>query len=84
MAERAMKSVSLHMDDGWVRIDGALVIEPSEQKMIRLMFLHWRTGKSFVAIAKMFNSQNLKPRSAKAWDNGTIRKIILRNISIQS
>lgn len=62
---------------GHVRIDGKVVKDPKEQKLIRLMVSYWKSGMSFNAIAKKFNDQKVKPRTAKEW-NGTIRKIILR------
>lgn len=68
---------------GYLRIDGKLIKDPREQKIIRLMISHWQSGMSFNAIAKKFNSQKIKPRTAKEWNNGTIRKIILRTISEQ-
>jgi len=68
---------------GHVRIDGKVVKDPKEQKLIRLMVSYWQSGMSFNAIAKKFNGQKIKPRTAKEWNNGTIRKIILRTISEQ-
>ena len=68
---------------GHVRIDGKVVKDPKEQKLIRLMISYWKSGMSFNAIAKKFNDQKIKPRTAKEWNNGTIRKIILRTISEQ-
>ena len=68
---------------GHVRIDGKVVKDPKEQKLIRLMVSYWQSGMSFNAIAKKFNDQKIKPRTAKEWNNGTNRKIILRTISEQ-
>lgn len=68
---------------GYVRIDGKILKDPREQKLIRLMISYWQSGMSFNAIAKKFNCQKIKPRTAKEWNNGTIRKIILRTISEQ-
>ena len=68
---------------GHVRIDGKAVKDPKEQKLIRLMISYWQSGMSFNGIAKKLNNQKIKPRTAKEWNNGTIRKIILRTISEQ-
>ena len=63
---------------GYTWIFGERVEDKKEQKVIQLMVKHWTSGMSFNAIAKSLNRQKIKPRSAPLWDNGTVRKIILR------
>jgi hypothetical protein len=39
---------------GYVRVDGKILEDPKEQKLIRLMISYWQSGMSFNAIAKKF------------------------------
>jgi hypothetical protein len=60
-------------------VAGELIKDNKEQKVIQLMMKYWSLGHGFAAIAKSLNHQKIKPRVAKIWDGGTVRKIILKN-----
>jgi|GEM_PF-5535324 len=57
---------------------GELVRDEREHKMIQIVLDYYHRGMSFNAIAKKLSDQKIHPRSAKSWDNGTVRKIILK------
>jgi hypothetical protein len=64
---------------GYARIAGELVEDQKEQKVIQLMLHHWRSGKTFVDVAKLLNNQKIRPRLASRWSDTTVRNIILRH-----
>jgi hypothetical protein len=64
---------------GYARITGVLVEDQKEQRIIQLMIHHWQSGRGFTDIARLLNSQKIRPRTAPQWDGGTVRKVILRH-----
>jgi hypothetical protein len=63
---------------GLARINGEIIEDAKEQKVIRLILTLWHQGQTSTAIAESLNSRKVKPRLAQSWSNVTIRKIILR------
>ena len=63
---------------GYVWIEGELIEDQREQRVIQIILEHWWAGKKFSDIAEVLNRQKIRPRLAEKWDGGTIRKIVIR------
>lgn len=63
---------------GYTRLDGKLVKEPAEYRVIQKILTLWRSGKSFTSIAKHLNVQKIPTRQGRRWHQATVGKIVRR------
>jgi hypothetical protein len=68
---------------GFTNVDGRLVENPIEQKVVRRICEMWALGLSFNAIAKKLNQLEIKTRSGKTWEHSIVSNIINRKKSIK-
>jgi DNA invertase Pin-like site-specific DNA recombinase len=67
-----------HTPFGYAYLDGQLLIDPKEQKIVRLLIELHRSGLSYLAIASQLNEMKIPTRSKKTWQRCVVRSIILR------
>jgi hypothetical protein len=64
---------------GYTYLEGELVKNPGEFKVILLISRLWTSGQSFNAIATTLNSQNIPTRMSKRWTRATVARILKRH-----
>ena len=60
---------------GWDWIDGKLVKNTPEQKIIRWIKQMQKAGKSLNGIAKVLNESNVQTKNGGVWQANTVRKL---------
>lgn len=63
---------------GYAYLDGELVIDPHEYKVVLQIRRLWKEGRSLRAIAKALTEQNVKTRHGRPWRYEVIKKIVDR------
>jgi hypothetical protein len=64
---------------GFQLLDGKLVIDPRETKVIRRILLLHQKSKSFNSIAKTLSQEKIPSKTGKKWNDKTIAAIIRRS-----
>ena len=65
---------------GFAYLEGKLVPDPREFKVVLTMVKLWQSGKSFKAIADRLNGQKIPTRMGKQWTRSVIRIVIKRHL----
>jgi hypothetical protein len=65
---------------GFAYLEGKLVVDPREYKVVLEMAKLWQSGKSFTAIAKQMNKQKIQTRLGKRWAVSVVGAIIRRHL----
>jgi hypothetical protein len=60
-------------------LDGKLVIDPRELKIVRKILALYKKGISFNAISKILNGQNIPSKLGKKWSDKTVASVINKN-----
>ncbi len=63
---------------GFTYLEGKLVMEPSEYRVVLEMNRHWQSGLSLRAIARILNDRGVATRFGKKWNHEVIKHIIER------
>jgi len=71
-----MRSPVIPFGHAW--LEGRLVLEPREYKVVLKIMQLWRSGKTLAAIVDLLNSQNISTRKGKKWFHSSISAIIKR------
>jgi len=64
---------------GYTYLEGKLVVDAREYKIIHEMYRMWQSGKSLRAIARTLNDRHVPTRFGKSWKHEVIKKIIERH-----
>lgn len=64
---------------GYAWLEGKLVKEPREYKIVLKVIGLWQAGKSLTAIARTLNDQRVPTRNGKKWFHCTVGAIIKRH-----
>ena len=65
---------------GFAYLEGQLVLDPREYKVVLAMVKLWQSGKSFKAIADQINGQKISTRLGKQSTRSVIRIVIKRHL----
>lgn len=65
---------------GFAYLEGHLVVDPRETKVIHQMVKLWQSGKSFKAIAEQLNDQKIPTRLGKRWSRCVVRAVVERHL----
>ncbi|MGE3759131.1 MAG: recombinase family protein [Pseudobdellovibrionaceae bacterium] len=63
---------------GYDWLDGQLVVDPKEYRVVQKILSLWRKGQSPRSIAKYLNGQNITTRLGKQWFHSSIKSVIKR------
>ena len=63
---------------GYAWLEGKLVVEPREYKIILEIMKLWHSGQSLTSIATYLNGQSVPTRMGKEWFHSSVRAIIKR------
>jgi len=72
-----MRSPVIPFGHAW--LEGRLVLEPREYKIVLKIMQLWRSGKTLAAIADLLNSQYVPTRMGKKWFHSSVGAIIKRH-----
>jgi hypothetical protein len=64
---------------GFADLEGKLVVDLHEYKVLLEIHKRWRSGESLRAICRILNSRGVKARTARSWKHNTIKQIIERH-----
>ena len=64
---------------GYCYLEGKLVVDPREYKVVLEMYRLWKNGQSLRAISRHLNSQRVPTRFGKSWKHEVVKKIIERH-----
>jgi hypothetical protein len=64
---------------GFSWLEGQLVKEPREYKVVLKVIALWKAGKGYTAIARTLNDQRLLTRNGKKWFQSSVGAIIKRH-----
>lgn len=64
---------------GYAYLDGQLVRDPKEYKIVQEIYRQWDKGLSFRAISRFLNGRNYFTRRGSSWKHELIKKIIERH-----
>lgn len=71
-----MRSPILPFGYGW--LDGKLVVDPKEFRVVQKILQLWRKGQSARAIADYLNQQSIPTRMGKRWFHSSVNAVIER------
>jgi hypothetical protein len=71
-----MRSPVIPFGHAW--LEGRLVPEPREYKVVLRIMQLWMSGKSLTSIADLLNSQQVPTRMGKKWFHSSVGAIIKR------
>jgi DNA invertase Pin-like site-specific DNA recombinase len=60
-------------------LDGQLVVDPREIKIVRKILALYTKGISFNAISKILNGENVPSKLGKKWSDKTVASVVRRN-----
>lgn len=63
---------------GYAHLDGMLVIDPKETKVVRIIIALHQKGISFNSIAKTLTAQKIPSKTGRRWNDKTVARIIRR------
>ena len=61
---------------GYTYLEGQLVVDPQEYKLVLDIYRQWQSGKSFRAIARNLNGRGEATRFGKSWKHEVIKNIV--------
>jgi hypothetical protein len=64
---------------GYAYLEGKLVVDPKEYKVVLEIYRQWQKRKNYRAIARYLNDQQIITRAGKKWTNEIIKRIIDRH-----
>jgi hypothetical protein len=64
---------------GYAWLEGEMVVDPKEYKVVFEIVRLWKAGKSFTKIAKYLNERNVATRMGKKWSHPVVASIINRS-----
>ena len=73
-----MRSPVIPYGHAW--LEGKLVVEPREYKVVLKIMQLWQSGKSQAAIADYLNFQIVPTRMGKKWFHSSVGAVIKRQI----
>lgn len=65
---------------GYCLIEGKLISDPKEQKVINQIIQLWNKGMAFIAIKRWLNEHKIKSKHNRQWNDKTVAAIIRRHI----
>lgn len=63
---------------GYNNLDGKLVIDPRELKIVRKILALHKKGMSFNGIAKTLTAEKIPSKTGRRWNDKTVKRIIKR------
>jgi len=78
-AERPQRAFYGAIPYGYSVLDGKLLVDPREIKIVRKILAQRQKGMSFNAIAKWLNSQKVPSKFNKSWSDKTVASIIRKH-----
>lgn len=66
---------------GYTVLDGKLVIDPKEIKIVRKILAFHKKGMSFNTIAKTLTAEKIPSKTGRRWNDKTVARIIRRTKS---
>ncbi len=66
---------------GYNILDGVVIVDPREIKIVRKILIHHQNGTSFNAISKWLNSQKIPSKLNKKWSDKSVASIIRKHIN---
>jgi hypothetical protein len=79
-ASRSKQMRSPVLPYGYDWLDGKLVVDPKEYRVVQKILRLWREGKSARLIADSMNQQNIPTRMGKRWFHSSVNSVIKREI----
>lgn len=64
---------------GYCLIDGELISDPKEQKIVRKILELWQSGMAFIAIKRWLNDKNIRSKHNRQWNDKTVAAIVRRH-----
>lgn len=64
---------------GMVTLEGKLVPDPKEYKVVLEIYRQWQKAQSYRAVARYLNGKRITTRAGKEWTNEIIKRIIDRH-----
>jgi len=64
---------------GYTYLEGKLVVDPREYKVVLEMYRLWQDGQSLRAISRHLNDRKVPTRFGKSWKHEVVKKIIERH-----
>lgn len=64
---------------GYAYLEGKLVVDPKEYKIVLEIYHQWQKRKSYRAISRYLNEQQITTRAGNKWTNEIIKRIIDRH-----
>ncbi|MBX2988307.1 MAG: recombinase family protein [Bdellovibrionaceae bacterium] len=64
---------------GYDWLDGKLVVDPKEYRVVQKILRLWQNGKSARLIADLLNQQNIPTRMGKQWFHSSVNAVIKRH-----
>jgi hypothetical protein len=65
---------------GYAWLEGKLVVDPHEYKIVLKIMKLWDSGKSLTAIANHLNGQQVPTRMSKKWFHIAVNAIVKRQL----
>ncbi len=78
-SQRSAQMRSPVLPFGYEWLDGKLVIDPKEYRVVQKILRLWRDGKSARLIADFLNQQNIPTRMGKRWFHSSVNAVIKRH-----
>ena len=67
---------------GYDWLDGKLVVDPKEYRVVQKILRLWRNGKNARFIADVLNQQNIPTRMGKRWFHSSVNSVIKRETNL--
>lgn len=77
-SQRSAQMRSPVLPYGYDWLDGNLVVDPKEYRVVQKILQLWRDGKSERLIADFLNQQNIPTRLGKRWFHSSVNSVIKR------
>jgi len=69
---------------GFAYLEGKLVVDPREIRVVLQMVKLWQSGKSYKAIADKLNGKGVPTRLGKRWFHSVIQTVVKRYLEQKS
>lgn len=64
---------------GYDWLNGQLILDPREYRVVQKILNLWKAGESSQSIAKILNKRLIAPRNSKTWSRGVVASIVKRH-----
>lgn len=64
---------------GFAYLEGKLLMDPKEYKVVLEIYRQWQKAQSYRAVARYLNGKKITTRAGKEWTNEIIKRIIDRH-----